>query len=305
MWRKSDNCRERQGDERRILPIPAPDRGCGMSRPAELALACVLAALLLPAMALIALAILVLDGRPVLYLAPRVRAPGQGFRLLKFRTMAPGSCGGVTGADKAARITALGRLLRRTRLDELPQIVNVLRGDMGFVGPRPPLAEYVAAAPELYARVLRTRPGITGLATLAFHAREEAILAAAGSAAETDRLYRRRCIPRKARIDLIYARRRSLALDLWLMALTAARVLGPVRGRLPRRRGRAAIFWTYCRPHSGPVANGIGAQPTRYTRTSTLFVRTVPTMSWCWPVIMSTRWITARCSRRTRRIRLI
>jgi lipopolysaccharide/colanic/teichoic acid biosynthesis glycosyltransferase len=146
---------------------------------------------------------------------------------------------GVTGADKADRITPVGRVLRRTRADEIPQLWNVLRGDMSFVGPRPPLRQYVERFPELYAQVLRSRPGITGLATLAAHRWEERILAACTTPEETDAVYARRCIPRKARLDLIYQRRQTLWLDVWIMGRTAARVLRRRKGA--QRRGTGGI----------------------------------------------------------------
>ena len=130
---------------------------------------------------------------------------------------------GVSGGDKTARITATGRLLRRTRLDEVPQLWNVLCGDMSFVGPRPPLRLYVERFPALYARVLQSRPGITGLATLTFHRHEEALLATCRTPAETDSVYARRCVERKARIDLIYQDRRTIWLDFRLMWLTLVR----------------------------------------------------------------------------------
>ena len=89
----------------------------------------------------------------------------------------------------------------------------------------PPLRLYVERFPELYAQVLQSRPGITGLATLVFHRHEEAILARCASAAETDAVYSRRCVPRKARIDLIYQRKRTIWLDFSLMAQTVGRAL--------------------------------------------------------------------------------
>ena len=170
------------------------------------------------------------EGRPVFYVAERMRAPDRPFQLWKLRTMSvvPPEAG-VSGGDKSARITATGRFLRRTRLDEVPQLWNVLRGDMSFVGPRPPLRLYVERFPALYARVLHNRPGITGLATLTFHRHEEALLARCRTSAETDAVYARRCLPRKARIDLIYQRRRTIWMDFRLMWLTLVRALNPGR----------------------------------------------------------------------------
>ena len=181
------------------------------------------------------------QGRPVLHGSERMQTPARVFTLWKLRTMRPDPGDtGVSGGDKADRITPLGHVLRRTRGDELPQLFNILRGDISFVGPRPPLRLYVERFPDLYARVLRARPGVTGLATLVFHAREEALLAGCATPEETDRVYARRCVPRKARLDLIYQRRRSLGLDLWLIWLTLARAAGliPRSGRLPRGPGR-------------------------------------------------------------------
>ncbi|WP_209426186.1 sugar transferase [Pararhodobacter sp. SW119] len=195
-------------------------------RALDLLLALVLLVPAVPVMAVIALLVLCLDGRPVFYASERMRAPGRPFTLWKFRTMRPDSGdSGVSGGDKAGRITRTGRVLRRMRLDELPQLWNVLAGDMSFIGPRPPLREYVERFPQLYARVLRSRPGISGLATLQFHRHEERLLARARTRQETDAIYCRACIPRKARLDLIYQRRRNLCLDLLLIARTARRAI--------------------------------------------------------------------------------
>ena len=198
--------------------------------PAKRALDIGLALVLILLLALPFLGVLVLllltEGRPLFYVSERMQTPKKGFPLIKLRTMrpAPGDSG-VTGGDKTERIPPVYRALRRSRFDEVPQLVNVLRGEMSFVGPRPPLRLYVEAFPALYAQVLKSRPGITGLASLRFHAHEERLLAATRSAAETDHVYRTRCVPRKARLDLIYQRHRSLCFDLALIWQTAARVL--------------------------------------------------------------------------------
>lgn len=184
----------------------------------------VLAVPLVPVMAVTALVILLRDGRPIFFVSERMKTADQGFALVKFRTMRPDTAdSGVSGGDKSARITRTGTFLRRTRLDELPQLWNILRGDMSFVGPRPPLRRYVVDYPGVYRRVLRSRPGVTGLATLIYHRHEEHLLRGCTTAAETDALYRRACIPRKARLDLIYLERQSLALDLWIILRTLIR----------------------------------------------------------------------------------
>lgn len=192
--------------------------------------------LLAPLIAAVALAIRLRDGAPVLYVSERMRGPDEGFRFYKFRTMRPDTGdSGVSGGDKNDRISPLGAFLRRSRLDELPQLWNLLRGDISAVGPRPPLRQYVERFPDLYARVLRSRPGITGLASLHFHAHEQRLLARSRSREETDAIYCRACIPRKARLDLIYQRRRNLCLDIAIIAQT---VVPPLRRKARRARQR-------------------------------------------------------------------
>ncbi|MEX5728044.1 lipopolysaccharide/colanic/teichoic acid biosynthesis glycosyltransferase [Rhodovulum iodosum] len=196
----------------------------------DVALALLLGVVLLPVLALVLLAIWVLDGRPLFYVSERMRAPGRPFMLWKLRTMRPvDTDSGVSGGDKASRITRTGRALRKFRLDEIPQLWNVLRGDMSFVGPRPPLRAYVERFPALYGEVLKSRPGITGLATLTYHAHEERLLAPCRTPEETDAVYARACVPRKARLDLIYRRHASICYDIVLLARTAGRVLRRTR----------------------------------------------------------------------------
>lgn len=191
----------------------------------DILLALLLVALLAIPFALLLLVLLVTQGRPLFHVAERMKTPDQPFALWKLRSMRPAaSDSGVSGGDKAGRITRIGHFLRRSRLDEIPQLYNVLRGDMSFVGPRPPLRLYVERHPSLYAQVLRSRPGLTGLASLRFHRREEALLRDCHSPEQTDAVYSRRCIPRKARLDLIYQARRSLCFDLALIFATGRKV---------------------------------------------------------------------------------
>lgn len=194
----------------------------------DLLAALVLAVILLPIGLVVAGLILLREGRPVFYPSERMKTPTQAFTLIKFRTMrVVQKDSGVSGGDKADRITPTGRILRRTRLDELPQLWNVLRGDISFVGPRPPLRRYVEQFPEIYGKVLQSRPGITGLATLCFHRAEERLLAPCETGAETETVYIRRCIPRKAKLDLIYAQNRNLCFDLRLMVGTVIHGISP------------------------------------------------------------------------------
>jgi lipopolysaccharide/colanic/teichoic acid biosynthesis glycosyltransferase len=225
-----------------------PQRG---ARIFDLLLLCLLA---LPALAVgtvVACALLVLQGRPLFYGSERMAAPGLGFTLWKFRSMetAPGRAE-VTGGHSMPRITAPGRFLRQSHLDELPQLWNILRGDMGFVGPRPPLRAVVAARPEVYAQVLARRPGLTGLASLVYARREALVLSGARTAQDSLARYLDICVPAKARLDRLHDRRHSAALDA---AILLATLLGA--GCLPRwlrrhvavRRGQK----NRCVPRSG------------------------------------------------------
>jgi len=205
----------------------------------DLLAAIFLAVLLLPVGLVVATIILLREGRPVFHASERMKTPTQAFTLIKFRTMrVVGKDSGVSGGDKADRITHTGRFLRRTRLDELPQLWNVLRGDISFVGPRPPLRRYVEQFPGIYGKVLQSRPGITGLATLCFHRTEERLLAPCATGTETETVYIRRCIPRKAQLDLIYARNRNLCFDIRLMIGTVVRGISPCRCATFRSNGR-------------------------------------------------------------------
>ncbi|QDC08071.1 sugar transferase [Oceanicola sp. D3] len=197
----------------------------------------------LPLMALLWCLVALKDGLPAFYTSERMRAPGRPFRLYKIRTMSIARGGperGVSGGDKAGRITPLGRTLRRFRFDELPQLFNVLKGDMSFVGPRPPMRQYVEQFPELYGEVLKSRPGITGLATIMHHSHEEKLLKNSRSAEETEEIYVKRCVPRKAAIDLLYSRRQSFCFDLYILYLTMGKLMSLPGARLQRLRAKAA-----------------------------------------------------------------
>jgi lipopolysaccharide/colanic/teichoic acid biosynthesis glycosyltransferase len=193
----------------------------------DIVLASVLIALLAVPFSALVLWLLWREGRPVFYVSERMRGVDQPFNLWKLRTMTVvPQTKGVSGGDKAGRITPIGRKLRRGRLDELPQLWNILKGDMSFVGPRPPLREYVERFPDLYAQVLKSRPGVTGLASLYYYQHEERLIAACRTPGETDDVYVRRCIPRKAHMDLIYQRRRTFCYDVVLVFRTLAHGLG-------------------------------------------------------------------------------
>ena len=197
----------------------------------DLFFASLLVIILGPILIWLVIHLLIKEGRPVFYVAERMKGPVTPFNLWKLRTMTVvDDDQGVTGADKTSRVTQTGAWLRRKRLDEFPQLWNILKGDLSFVGPRPPLREYVERYPEIYREVLKSRPGVTGLATIRFHKHEERLLARCKTPAETDDIYCRICVPRKAKLDLIYQQNQSTCYDFDLVFQTI--------GNLFRRTGR-------------------------------------------------------------------
>ncbi|HLH44888.1 MAG TPA: sugar transferase [Bryobacteraceae bacterium] len=172
--------------------------------------------LMLPLLIVISLGVLADDGPPVLFGQTRVGKNGKPFRIWKFRTMRAGSGGSAITASGDPRVTRFGAVLRKFKLDELPQLFNVLKGEMSLVGPRPETPEYVEFRRPVWQAVLAVRPGITDLATLLYRD-EERILA---SAAEPEALYRERVLPEKLRLNLAYLGARTLWQDLRLIFLT-------------------------------------------------------------------------------------
>ena len=189
-------------------------------RTVDLATVVVLAPLLLPLVAVVAAAVKLDSRGPVFYRVTRVGRGGREFRMLKFRKMVDGASGPALTAYDDERFTRLGRWLGKMKLDELPQVWNVLRGEMSLVGPRPEDPGFVALRSRDYAAILRVKPGITGLTQLAF-AREGELLD------PDDRVgdYVQRLLPKKTELDRLYARRRSVALDLRILWWTAVVVL--------------------------------------------------------------------------------
>jgi lipopolysaccharide/colanic/teichoic acid biosynthesis glycosyltransferase len=184
--------------------------------------------LLAPLLAVIALWVRCDSPGPIFYLQGRVGRHGQPFRIYKFRTMRVGAdaAGPQITIGRDARITRAGHFLRRTKLDELPQFANVLRGDMSVVGPRPEVPRYVALYPsDLAAQVLSVRPGITDLASLAF--RNEGELLARSD--DPERTYVQDILPAKLQYACQYVQTRSLWLDLSIIVHTVAALAGSPR----------------------------------------------------------------------------
>ncbi|HWC17724.1 MAG TPA: sugar transferase [Terriglobales bacterium] len=172
-----------------------------------------------PVMVIVAVLVWATSSGPVLFRQTRLGLNGREFVLLKFRTMHHASSGPAVTQAGDPRVTFLGRVLRAYKLDELPQLFNVLRGDMTMVGPRPDLPQYWAQADNSSCAVLRLRPGITGAASLHFR-NEEALLATIPADCIAS-YYISVQLPRKAAIDLDYASRASFWSDCTILFKTA------------------------------------------------------------------------------------
>jgi lipopolysaccharide/colanic/teichoic acid biosynthesis glycosyltransferase len=168
--------------------------------------------------ALLALAVFIDSPGPVFYRSRRIGRGGRPFAMLKFRTMVRDAAGPPISAHGDERYTPLGRTLASLRLDELPQLWNVMRGDMRLVGPRPEVEDFVMHFPAEYERILSVPPGLTGPSQVEY-AWEGEILARA-QLHDRATLYRESILPMKLAIDLRYTERHSVAGDLVLLART-------------------------------------------------------------------------------------
>ena len=174
-------------------------------------------ALLAPLLLVVAAWIKLDSPGPVFFRQERIGRGGTPFRIHKFRTMRVEAAGPALTVGADPRITRAGSFLRRTKIDELPQLIDVLRGDMSVVGPRPEVPRYVATyPPALRIKVLSVRPGITDPASLQF--RDESALLA--RAADPEREYREVVLPQKLRLAADYVDTASLGGDLRLIAAT-------------------------------------------------------------------------------------
>ncbi len=190
-------------------------------RAVDIILAAVGLVLLAPVLIACAAAVGVSSPGPVLFRQARAGRGKRPFALLKFRSMRHGAIGPLVTAGGDARVTRVGRLLRRSKLDELPQLWNVLVGEMSLVGPRPEVPYYVERFAADYARILAVRPGITDFAAVEYR-EEEALLAASGDPQST---YEHVVLPAKIALYHRYLDEMSLSTDLSLLARTLTALL--------------------------------------------------------------------------------
>jgi lipopolysaccharide/colanic/teichoic acid biosynthesis glycosyltransferase len=197
--------------------LPAPARRSRLAKAAfDRICAAVGLVLFSPLLAAAAAAIVSEDGLPVLFRQRRVGRNGALFEILKFRSMRRGTPGARITSACDPRLTRVGKFLRRYKIDELPQLWNVLKGEMSLVGPRPEVPAFVDPADPVWRAVLEVMPGITSLASIAYR-HEEQILAPCD---EPERYYRQVVLPAKLALNFEYIQRRSFWLDLKLILLT-------------------------------------------------------------------------------------
>jgi lipopolysaccharide/colanic/teichoic acid biosynthesis glycosyltransferase len=238
--RSSRSDSERGAVSRSISAREKFDRA--LKRTLDLVVAVPLLVLLAPLFIAIAATIKLESPGGILYRCRRVGRGGCDLPMLKFRKMHDGARGPALVQEKDDRFTRLGAFLARTKLDELPQLWNVLRGDMSLVGPRPEDPDFVEQHREDYEAILAVRPGITGLSQLAF-ARESEVLDPGDRVGH----YTSRILPQKIQMDRLYAEQRSLSMDLKILWWTFCAVVGRLdvavhrdSGRLNRRTPRPA-----------------------------------------------------------------
>lgn len=184
---------------------------------------------LLPALILIGLAIFLISGKPIIFSQERVGRCGKPFIIKKFRTMVilPGAEKGSFEPGNNERTTTLGSFLRATKMDELPQLWNVLKGDMALVGPRPEVRKWVDAYPERWETILVIRPGITDPAALLYRD-EESIL---HKSSDPEMTYREAILPHKLNIYKEYVENNTVFGDLLIILRTAREVVRGSKNR--------------------------------------------------------------------------
>jgi lipopolysaccharide/colanic/teichoic acid biosynthesis glycosyltransferase len=209
-----------------------------LKRSMDIFLAAILLVLVLPLLAFSAIAIKLDTVGPVLFRQTRMGRRFRGFQLFKLRTMRIDGVGSAYTLGEDARITRVGRWLRRTKIDEMPQLWNVLRGEMSLVGPRPVIPELTTEFRDAYIRLLDVRPGLTDPATVKY-CRETEILAEASQPLE---YFKTVVTPDKLRISREYLDHASFWSDLGVLAATIRALLEVWRSHLRGRQPRLAAF---------------------------------------------------------------
>lgn len=219
------------------VAAPAPEAlrllQVGVKRAFDVAVSASVLLLTLPLVLVVAVMVRLESPGPVFYRARRVGRGGRPLHMLKFRKMHHNATGAPLTMSEDERFTRVGRMLAKTKIDELPQLWHVLNGEMSLIGPRPEDPKFVAERFDDYADILSVRPGVTGLSQIAF-AEESAILCKVDPLAH----YRTRIFPQKIRLDRMYAETPSIRMDVAIMFWTCAAVLLRRQVAVHRESGR-------------------------------------------------------------------
>lgn len=192
-------------------------------RPFDLIMSLLLLVLLSPLMFLVAIRIRMYDKANVFYKAPRIGLNGSAFNMFKFRTMVVNAdkIGGSSTSDDDSRITPVGKILRKYKLDELPQLINVLKGEMSIIGPRPEVKFYTDMFTDEEKKILTIKPGITDYASI-WNPDEGKILA---GSPDPDKTYLEEIRPGKIRLQLKYLNEKSIKVDLRIIYETVKAIV--------------------------------------------------------------------------------
>ncbi len=193
-----------------------------VKRVIDVVVSCVFAIVLLPFYIVIGLCIVIESGLPVFYRADRGGYKGKSFKINKFRSMVKNAdkIGGGTTALNDSRITRVGAFLRKTKLDEIPQLFNIISGNMSFIGPRPELLQYTDNYDALEMNILNVRPGITDFSSLTFISLDEIV-----GDSDADEMYEKYVLKKKNALRLKYVKEVSFKTDIKLFFATVFKVL--------------------------------------------------------------------------------
>ena len=202
-------------------------KGCGfynrfIKRLLGLVIALILFIILLPVLIIISLAIIIDSGFPIFYKADRGGYKNKTFKIYKFRTMVKDAdkMGGGTTALNDSRITKVGHFLRKTKLDEIPQLINIIKGEMSFIGPRPELIRYTTQYEGLEKYILKVRPGITDFSSIEFINLDEIV-----GGENADEMYEKYVLKRKNFLRLKYVNQISFVVDFRLFFMTVIKTI--------------------------------------------------------------------------------
>ena len=205
-----------------------------IKRVLDLVLALIFAVILAPVYLILALAVVIDTGLPVFYRAERGGYRNRPFRIFKFRSMVKNAdkIGGGTTALNDSRITKVGNVLRKTKLDEIPQLFNIIKGDMSFIGPRPELIRYTSQYEGEELLIHRVRPGITDYSSIEFINLDEIV-----GGENADEMYEKYVLKRKNELRVKYAKTVSFSTDFKLLFITIWDVLKKIGRFVFKRKG--------------------------------------------------------------------